>query len=60
MENIQSKQRATVRSSRKGKNVEEEEFEVYVRSSHNTLCQDIKEIKDGQAKGTRYRATRMR
>ena len=37
-------------SSRKGKKVEEEEFEVYVRSSLNKLCQDIKEIKDGQAK----------
>ena len=37
-------------SSRKGKKVEEEEFEVYVRRSLNNLCQDIKEIEDGQAK----------
>ena len=38
-------------SSLKGKKVEEEKFEVYVRSSLNTLCQDIKEINMSSRKG---------
>ena len=29
---------------------EEDEFETYVRSTLNSLCQDIKEIKESQAK----------
>ena len=29
---------------------ERDEFETYVRSTLNSLCQDIKEIKESQAK----------
>ena len=37
-------------SNKKGKQVEEDEFETNVRSTFSTLCQDVKEIKESQAK----------
>ena len=36
-------------TSRKGK-VEEEDFEAFVRSNRNAICQDIKETKECQAR----------
>lgn len=40
----------SITMSKKGKKGEEDEFETYVRSTLYSLCQDIKEIKESQAK----------